>query len=70
MGDMPRAIVLPRCCGSIASKRDPLAALASVPDSIGSGLYYRANVLGTKSMLDAMKTAVCAKSFSAALRDL
>ena len=34
------------------------AALASVPDSIADPeSYYRANVLGTKSVLDAMRTA-------------
>src|SRR5436305_4023495 len=34
------------------------AALASVPDSIADPeAYYRANVLGTKSVLDAMRAA-------------
>jgi UDP-glucose 4-epimerase len=34
------------------------AALASVPDSIGNPeAYYRVNVVGTKSVLDAMRTA-------------
>ena len=34
------------------------AALASVPDSIADPeAYYRVNVLGTKSVLDAMRTA-------------
>src|SRR6516225_288132 len=34
------------------------AALASVPDSIADpDAYYRVNVVGTKSVLDAMRTA-------------
>jgi UDP-glucose 4-epimerase len=38
------------------------AALASVPDSIADPEgYYRANVLGTKSVLDAMRTAGVSK---------